>query len=172
MSAPYSSKAVANEFIELARDGGRSDLSPMKLQKLVYFAHAWYLAYYDQPLIREEVQAWQFGPVVPEIYHEFKSYGNSSISKYGTELSFESNDLALVEPRIDREDTQALDFIKEVWRVYGEFTPIQLSNLTHEEGSPWSIVAKQYSSELPRNIDIPRDLIQGYFKTILQKQKA
>ena len=68
MSAPYSSKAVANSFLDIAEAGNVNDISPMKLQKLVYYAHAWHLAFLGQPLIREEVQAWKFGPVIPDVY--------------------------------------------------------------------------------------------------------
>lgn len=172
MSAPYSSKAVANEFIELAKADGRGDLSPMKLQKLVYFAHAWHLAFHEDPLIREEIQAWRFGPVVPEVYHEFKNYGNASVSRLATDLSFEKSKLILFEPRIDKADTKTHELIKEIWRVYGIFSPVQLSNLTHAEGSPWSDIALTYGAELPRNIDIPNELIKERFKAKVQEKKA
>lgn len=172
MSASYSSKAIANEFIELAKTDGRGDLSPMKLQKLVYFAHAWHLAFYETPLIREEIQAWRFGPVVPEVYHEFKNYGNASVSRLATELSFENNNLSLFEPRVDQADIKTHELIKEIWRVYGQFSPVQLSNLTHVEDSPWSVIAATYGAQLPRNIDIPNDLIKERFKAKLQEKKA
>jgi uncharacterized phage-associated protein len=77
MSAPYSSKAVANTFLDIAKANNVADISPMKLQKLIYYAHAWHLAFLGQPLIKEEVQAWKFGPVIPDVYFEFKECGNS-----------------------------------------------------------------------------------------------
>src|SRR5208282_4587731 len=70
----YPSMAVANWFIE-----NLSRVDPLKLQKLVYFAHGWHLALRDQPLIDELVEAWDYGPVVPSLYHQFKRYGNQSI---------------------------------------------------------------------------------------------
>lgn len=172
MSAPYSSKAVANEFIELEKADGRGDLSPMKLQKLVYFAHAWNLVFYESPLIREEIQAWRFGPVVPEVYHEFKNYGNAPVSRFATELSFDNKNLSFFEPRVDKADTKTHELIREIWRVYGVFSPVQLSNLTHADGSPWRVIAEKYGTELPRNIDIPNDLIKERFKEKLQEEKA
>jgi len=73
-----SALAVANYFIKKGIDTKKS-VSPMKLQKLVYFAHGWRLALYNSPLIDEAIQAWQYGPVIPGIYHEFKHYGNRDI---------------------------------------------------------------------------------------------
>ena len=61
MSEPYSAKAVANYFLARAKESGET-LSPMKLQKLIYFAHGWHLAVFDAPLLDEEVQAWDYGP--------------------------------------------------------------------------------------------------------------
>src|SRR4051812_39910789 len=76
---PYPAAAIANEFLRLAKED-KAQISPLKLQKLVYFAHGWYLALAGKPLIEERVQAWQFGPVIPTLYREFKRYGNSPIA--------------------------------------------------------------------------------------------
>src|ERR1700722_8483585 len=82
---PYPATVIANEFIALASKAG-SALSPLKLQKLVYFAHGWCLALTGRPLISDRVQAWQYGPVIPSIYHEFKYVGNGSISSPASNL--------------------------------------------------------------------------------------
>lgn len=71
--------AVANYFLDKAREDG-VDLSPMKLQKLIYFAHGWHLAIYGEPLIDESVEAWAWGPVISSIYHDFKKYGRDPIT--------------------------------------------------------------------------------------------
>lgn len=77
--------AIANYFIELAKNDDNL-VSPMKLQKLVYFAHGWCLALADKPLINEKVEAWQYGPVVGSLYREFKKYGNEGITSPVVEL--------------------------------------------------------------------------------------
>ena len=63
----YSSKAVANYFLEKSDLPAKGRLTQMKLHKLVYFAHGICLAVYNKPLIKDEIQAWQYGPVVPEL---------------------------------------------------------------------------------------------------------
>jgi len=169
MGIPYSSKAVANQFIALAKQDARSDMSPMKLQKLVYYAHAWFIAFTDNALIKEDIQAWKFGPVIPDVYHEFKAHGNANITSFATELNFEQSKLELITPVVDDDDDDANAIINEVWRTYKDLTPIQLSNATHAKGSPWEVVASSYGSELPKNIEIPNNLIKEIFKKRLEE---
>jgi len=172
MEAPYTSKAIANKFIKLAKEEELSDLSPMKLQKLVYYAHAWLMAFTGKELIKEDIHAWKFGPVIPDIYHEFKEHGNSNITSFATELNFEKSKLELITPIVDEDDEDAHAIINEVWKAYKDFTPIQLSNATHAKGSPWEVVASSYGSKLPKNIEIPNSLIKDIFKKRLEKSEG
>ena len=135
MSAPYSALAVANYLLDLAK-ANRTTLDPMKLQKLIYFAHGWHLALYNEPLINEEVQAWQYGPVVQSVYHEFKQFGAGAITKHATDLDMNTGEL--VTPRIPLEDARTMALLNKVWEIYGKYTGIQLSHLTHAHGSAWS----------------------------------
>lgn len=60
---------VANYFI--ANYGGGTEMTNLKLNKLVYFAQAVSLKQYGVPLFSDEIQAWSYGPVEPEVYHAF-----------------------------------------------------------------------------------------------------
>src|SRR5262245_61420633 len=75
----FDAKAVANRFLNLARLEEKN-LTPMKLQKLVYYAQGWCLGLNDCPIINEQVEAWQYGPVIPTLYHTFKEFGNGAIT--------------------------------------------------------------------------------------------
>src|SRR5258708_36262190 len=120
MSAPYSALAVANYFLGLAK-ANRVTLDPMKLQKLIYFAHGWHLALYDgEPLINEEIQAWQYGPVVQSVYHEFKQFGADPITKLATDIDVASGEI--VTPRIPMDDTQTMGLLNKIWEIYGTYT--------------------------------------------------
>ncbi len=163
MGRPYSAKAVANELLEIAGQSGVKDMTPIKVQKLVYFAHGWCLAFHGEPLVRQGIQAWKFGPVVADVYHEFKDCGNAPIRRLATELAYEDRGLIEIEPRIDEGDEETRKVLDEVWRVYGRFTPIQLANLTHEPGTPWDQIANKYPGELPKNELIPDSLIREFF---------
>lgn len=168
MTAPYTAKAVANEFLARGFAMESNDLSPMKLQKLIYFAHGWNLAINRTPLINENLQAWPFGPVVPDVYSHFKSFGNKKINKLATELDFSDGEIKAIEPRVPQNDLDSISIIDQVWDIYGRYDGIQLSNMTHEEGTPWKRIADQFENYLPKNIDIPDELIQEYFSSFLQ----
>lgn len=103
----------------------------MKLQKLLYFAHGLHLALRGMPLIREPVEAWKYGPVFPSLYHKFKI--------------FFSGPVPINHPYKDSGDVLAADskaIIRRTYDVFGQLGAVALANLSHEEGSPWSVVYK------------------------------
>jgi uncharacterized phage-associated protein len=155
----YDAKAIANFFLELAKNEGKS-LTPMKLQKLIFFAHGWSLGLFDEPLIAETVEAWRFGPVVPSIYHEFKHFRSGAIGSKATSLNFEN--FKMFEPLVPLDDKKTADFLERVWQVYGGFSAIDLSNMTHAQGSPWQRAWSQGGNG--RSIPIDDNLIRDYFK--------
>src|SRR5437870_3577302 len=81
----YEARAIANYFLDLAKLANQ-ELNPMKIQKLVYYAHGWNLALDGQPLIDEAVEAWTYGPVIPSLYHEFKKYGGGPITSKASKI--------------------------------------------------------------------------------------
>ncbi|MBS4050385.1 Panacea domain-containing protein [Methylomonas rivi] len=162
----YQTKAIANKFIDLAKEGG-SPLSPMKLQKLVYFAHGWFLSLSKgQPLIDEKIEAWRYGPVVPSLYHEFKSLGSKTIRDYATDMD---KDFEIVTPHLP-DDESLSAFIKKIWEVYGKYDGIQLSNITHKPDTPWAKVWGE--NGVPKNTDIPDSDIKEYFDKIRDSQSV
>jgi len=119
----------------------------MKLIKLAYIAHGWHLAIYGKPLLREDVKAWKYGPVVDSLYHAFKSFKNNPIPV--DELKdFPENKLP--------PQTKAL--IDAVWNKYSKLSAYHLSTLTHMDGTPWQ---KTFNGE--PGVSIPNDLIQQYY---------
>lgn len=175
----YDSKAIANYFLHLAESDGKS-LTPMKLQKLVYFAHGWHLAIKDgDPLIEEQVEAWKFGPVIPSLYRSFRGYGDQAVTRpaaytrcYVTEGPTgysEEMEIHEVVPSVDDDPTDAGKtkvFLDRIWKVYGDYSAVQLSNLTHQAGSPWDQVCSQYRGTLPRGTDIPPETMRDYFRSL------
>lgn len=68
-------RKVAKYFLSKVEEDIGDGISNLKLQKLVYYAQAYHLAMYGEPLFGERVEAWEHGPVVPELYREYKIYG-------------------------------------------------------------------------------------------------
>lgn len=168
----YSAIAVANAFIEKANERGIRDLSPMKLQKLVFFAHSWMLALSGKPLIKEPVKAWKYGPVIDSVYHEFKSYGSRNIVSLGTEFegldSDDVFDMKYTIPKLPKNDEHANAIINAILDTYGNRTATYLSNLTHESGSAWAVTRKLHCDGGVREFVIPNEIIK---ETTIKKLK-
>ena len=144
LKRPYPSIAVANEFIRLGLDAKRP-ISPMKLQKLCFFAHGWRLEVAGIPLVDEEFQAWKLGPVMSGVYHEFKIWRDQPIIELGEsfEPDFKDGEIigfTVVKPFVDEDDPGTKRLIHENWQHYGDFEAITLSNMTHQDGGAWSRV--------------------------------
>ena len=146
--------AVANKILELAKDNNDDSITPMQLIKLVYLSHAWMLGLYGRPLIREHVQAWQYGPVIRPVYEAVKKYRDRPVvyplhNHFGKAIESDFND-------------EELDIIRQVYEMYGEWDGITLSRLTHKSGSPWDITWSQHG----QNAVISNDLIEHHYKKL------
>lgn len=157
---PYNPRAVANYFLRRGRRDG-IPIDAMKLQKLVYFAHGWHLAVRGEPLIDEPVEAWQYGPVISTIYHDFKIFGSRPIR----DLAFEFEGSEVVNPEVPENDEQTREVLDRVWKGYRKFSGIELSKMTHKSGSPWDEAWKNRGSKR-RGIDIPDEAIHDYFHAL------
>ena len=141
MPAPYSAKAIANYFLDHRKKFKlQVPITQMKLHKLVYFAHGWHLALTGKPLIDETLQAWDYGPVVPSLYHEFKHFRSRDITEPAMDLlPLEGSKFKVFVPIVEPDDQYTRDLLERIIKVYGKFTALQLSAMTHEPSSPWSV---------------------------------
>jgi len=148
--ANYTAKDIANWFLS------KEEMSPKKVQKLVYYAYSWFLTLnnnvkteLENYLFEERIEAWVHGPVVPELYDRFKKYGYSSIPK---EEIQEVKDF----------DGEVLDVLNQVYQTYGEFNANQLESITHQE-KPWLEARKAYSPLENCNEKISDSIIFEYY---------
>ncbi len=152
----YSSKVIANLFIKNAFDS-EYDLTVMKLLKLVYISHGWNLAFTERPLITSEIQAWKYGPVIPDLYYSINENGRKPINNF---IRLSSKELE--EARLVTEDQE--DMIEDIWDIYGDLDGIQLSALTHDKDSPWDTVWNQYGGGNKYGAVISDLVIMKYYK--------
>ena len=165
---PFDSRAVANEFLKLANQQGQT-LTPMKLVKLVYIAHGWHLGFYSKPLLNEEVEAWKYGPVVPQVYKEFRGYGNAPIRFLAVRPSEDLTPVPIDFPNTDPNEVElAKKLILDVWSAYGHMSAVQLSALTHQRGTPWSKVTSD-GSDVGANKKIATEEIKHYYDELREK---
>ena len=122
----YSAESAANAFLELARRS-RKSLTNMQLQKLVYIAHGYSLAKLGRPLFHNNIHAFEWGPVIPNLYKTLRHYGAGEVKE-----------LIPTDAATISEDSLEMEIIKEVWQDYGELSGLELSDLTHRKGTPWS----------------------------------
>lgn len=147
-------RAVANRFIELAAERGQS-LTPMQILKLVYIAHGWTLGLTDKPLIDQNVEAWQYGPVVRDVYNAVRAYGKTPVN----------NAIPIAHTHLDASQE---NMIKQVWQLYGGYSGIALSNITHMANTPWA------NTYVPGSfgVVISDELIKAHYKRLSRERTS
>ena len=115
-------------------------MSHLKLQKLLYYAQGIYLAFYNKPLFREDIFAWAHGPVVEEVYQEYKRYGSRGIIKFY--------------PPVETYTEEEEKTLEMVFDYFGKYSACGLRNMTHQE-RPWK--------ETEKNDLISTELIRDFF---------
>lgn len=137
----------------------KDSMSPKKLQKLLYYAYSWTLTLQnddldslDNRLFDNRFEAWVHGPVMPEVYREFRSFGYSDITRQ--------------ESQTIKFDDEIEDVLNQVWEEYGHYTGNQLESITHQE-SPWINARKGYSPlERCNNLIKDEDIFKYYIQQV------
>lgn len=138
----YHIRDVAKELLKF------ESMTHKKLQKLCYYVQALHLAIYGEPLIDTYFEAWVHGPVAPELYNEYKSYGMMQIPNFAGDSCIDSNNK---------------NFIKMVYEIYGGFSANQLERMSHTE-DPWINARKGYGVYEICNNTIENDDMQLYYR--------
>ena len=154
----HDARSVANELIRRANDAGR-EITPMQVLKLAYYCHAWMLGLYHRPLLEQPVEAWRYGPVVPEIYRSLRRYGGEPVRR---PIDLESAGVA--ERQYDRDGINIIDQVSE---KYGHLSGIRLSAMTHAPGTPWHQVWTKHG----RNAVIPDPIIEDYYSQQIERAR-
>jgi uncharacterized phage-associated protein len=152
MTTKSTAKAmdVARYLIALAGAEEEPELlTPMRLQKLLYYTQGWSLALRDCPIFPDRIEAWAHGPVVEGVYHEFKALKGGTIPLDQGSVS-----------GLSEEEQQ---HVQSVWRTYRTYSAIALSDMTHEE-SPWKDARSGLSREAKSNREITTSAMAEYFK--------
>lgn len=127
--------AVANEFLKLS-----PELTNMQLQKLVYISHGWNLAINGSPLVSEQPEAWDNGPVFRTLWNALRNKGGAPIGRQITPNSggwFPAEGQGDDDPYSADLSQEERGVIDHVWKKYSKFGAFALSNMTHQPGTPW-----------------------------------
>lgn len=138
--------AVQKAVIAIHRQVHDESPSPMKLQKLCYYAQGYFLAESGE-LFPEDFQAWQHGPVIPELYKQYASYQWKAI------------DVAIPDESLD---TSVMEAVADIVIAYGRYDGAALSTMTHRE-TPWIAARGDLDESEGSNEIIPKDSMKKFF---------
>lgn len=145
---------IANWFIHRA-SYFEEDITNIKIQKLVYYTQAWYLAFYNEPLFQGTFEAWTHGPVNMELY---------------TKLQQRTSSIQDALPNVDNPNFSiGLEtHLCEVFRTYGSFSTNELERLVHSE-PPWQKARGRLEPDESSRKVISEKRMQEYYQSLLLK---
>lgn len=156
----YNVLDVCRHVINYSNDKNYG-ISNLKLQKILYLVQAYFLISNDgNPCFNERIEAWEFGPVVPEAYDEYKQYGSGNIPRIKSYFVLNPKDawnttrVEFCDNTILPEDKQRIDKVVD---EFADYSATDLVALTHNQ-SPWIDAYVPY-----QNNEITLDAIRRYF---------
>lgn len=135
------------------------EVTPLMLQKLLYFIQGIYSALCGEPIFTEDCRAWVHGPVYPEVYNLFRDFKYNPIDDARFALLEGASD-ALTE-----EEKRVIDLVADTFGMYGGKV---LEKITHNE-EPWKSARRGYGDNIPSNEMLAKDSIMKYYKTVDEK---
>ena len=156
-----SALAVAKCLFDSRKKAAGRDLNFVRIHKLVYFAYGLYFNRKPEPLVEEQLEAWQWGPIFPSLYYSL--IGRNIAEVMGAAPSIE--------------DAEVRHFIESLERALRGIPTLTLSTLAHEDGSPWhqAVTAKTGSKDtsvgylqnhLPPGVAIEREAVRKWFEQL------
>lgn len=148
---------IADIILRIAKQKNKQ-LTPMQLMKLTYIANGWSLAVRDKALFKNSIEAWKYGPVMPDLYHATKSFGRNPIPFERIKGDLED---------LPQELEEDVEFLQKVYSLYEDQSGIALSSLTHMYGTPWH----RTFDECEMSKEIPVSMIKAHYDEQLVNRK-
>lgn len=153
--AASTANGVADYLLWFAREHGDL-LTPLKLQKLMFYADAWYMVMHEgEELIGEPFEAWVHGPVHRSTYNRFSAHRWNPIPGEAgkPELS----------PALEK-------FLSDVYTVFGGFSAYELEQLTHQE-TPWKAARGNFPSDASCTTAIDKALTRSFYNEMSRTEQ-
>ncbi|MBO5155502.1 MAG: DUF4065 domain-containing protein [Eubacterium sp.] len=135
------------------------EVTPLMLQKLLYFIQGVYSALHGRPIFEEDCRAWIHGPVYPEVYDLFRDFKYNPIDDARFAL------LEGTEDALTDDEKRVIDLVVNTFGMYGGKV---LEKITHNE-DPWKEARKGYGDSIPSSELLPKERIMKYYILINQK---
>ncbi len=133
----------------------KESMTHKKLQKLCYYAQAWYLANYGKALFPSRFEAWVHGPVSPDLYSRYRGWGWEQIPREMNPVSFNDNG--------------SYEFLEQVYDTYGGYDADDLERITHKE-LPWRNARRGCPAEAYSRNPISLNDMKNYYGERIDKQ--
>ena|SRR5688572_2660851 len=151
----YSVLEIATFFIHRSNSENKP-ITNKKLQKLVYYAQVWYLAFYNQKLFNERIEAWIHGPAISKLYTKYKDY-----------MSVNIPDVKVSKKLTDT----TIEFLEDVWSKYGKYDGEYLEQLTHNE-LPWQLARQKLDTNSRSTKEIDLILAKNFYAQLRDKYES
>ena len=164
-------KALDVAHLILEKDPLERQMTRLRLLKLTYITHGFFLGWHHCRLIREDVEAWQHGPVIHPLYTHFTNYpdgktipARKKAASYQWPNSSKNRLLA-----------DAGEFITKVVNTYAHQSGRDMSILTHQRDTPWDKTILPFTEagfdDLPRHLVIPANYIEDYYANLFERHE-
>lgn len=120
----YDARQIANWFINKS-SGALDTLTLSQLFRLIYISHERYIEKFGRPLVRNRIEAWWHGPVIPDVYEAFRDQG-----------AYVDIEDPHYESGVNRADDQLLN---DVYAEFGHMSVPKLASVTNRRNSPWGL---------------------------------
>ena len=134
------------------------EVTPLMLQKLLYFIQGIYSALHGKPIFVEDCRAWIHGPVYPEVYDLFRDFKYNPIDDARFAL------LEGTEDALTDDEKGVIDLVVNTFGIYGGKV---LEKITHNEG-PWMETRKGYGDSIPSSEILQKERIMKYYIAVNQ----
>ena len=152
----FNAEDIAEYFLAQPTSRKSEEITPLKLQKLLYYAQGFTLAILGKSLFTDRIEAWRHGPVCRNVYEKYKKYSYHPLPKF--------KDMDKLNKIKSSQNVAAI--LDAVWIYFKDYSGVQLEEMTHQE-KPWQdAVTNGLNTEMP-----PYDLLK-YFKGFVKKWKS
>lgn len=141
-------RAISYLFREL------EEVTPLMLQKLLYFIQGIHLAFYGTSVFPEDCEAWVHGPVYREVYDLFRDFKYNPIEDVRFSVLNDTN------VELSTDEKRVMDLVINTFGMYGGKV---LERITHNE-EPWTKARRGYGDGIYSDERITKESIQQYFK--------
>lgn len=135
------------------------EVTPLMLQKLLYFIQGIHSALFGKPIFVEDCEAWVHGPVYPEVYNMFKEFKYNPID----DVRF-----VIIDSRADGLTESEKRVVELAVNTFGLYGGKALERITHKE-IPWRAARKGYGDTIPSKEPLNKESIQAYYEAVNKK---